>query len=46
MENKIKTFIIDCSELMKEWDWDKNNELGLFPQKLLAGSNKKVWWLC
>lgn len=31
---------------MKEWNWEKNNALGLFPDKLICGSNKKVWWKC
>lgn len=42
----IKSFAIENEELMQEWDWDKNNELGLFPDKLSVGSNKKVWWKC
>ena len=39
-----KKFIIE--KLMKEWNWDKNNELGLRPNTLTFGSNKKVWWKC
>ena len=31
-------------ELLKEWDWAKNNDLD--PQHLTAGSNKQVWWIC
>ena len=31
---------------MEEWNWDKNNEIGLYPNKLLPGSNKKAWWKC
>ena len=31
---------------MAEWDWEKNNELGLRPDKLTYGSNKKAWWKC
>ena len=41
-----KKFVIEFENLMKEWDWDKNNELGLFPNKLTFGSTKKVWWKC
>lgn len=32
--------------LMKEWDFEKNDALGLDPQKLSVGSNKKAWWKC
>ena len=33
-------------ELLKEWDYDKNNKNNLTPQNVLKGSSKKVWWLC
>lgn len=33
-------------DLMLEWDFSKNNQEGLSPDKLTCGSNKKVWWLC
>lgn len=33
-------------DLLKEWDFDKNNELGFTPQNVMAGTNKKVWWIC
>lgn len=41
----MKDFVIN-SELINEWDWEKNNELGLYPDKLTLGSGKKVWWKC
>ena len=31
-------------ELINEWDYDKNGELT--PEKVVAGSEKKVWWKC
>lgn len=31
---------------MMEWDYDRNNELEFFPEKISIGSNKKVWWKC
>ena len=31
---------------MKEWNWEKNNSLNYFSDKLTCGSNKKVWWKC
>ena len=36
----------DNKELMKEWDYEKNSSIGLFPEKLLSKSNKKAWWIC
>ena len=39
-------YIIENEKLMAEWDWEKNNELGLNPEKLTHGSNKKAWWKC
>ena len=41
-----KKYVIDNAELMAEWNWDKNNELGFDPEVLTLGSNKKVWWEC
>ena len=41
-----KKYIIDNLELMQEWNWDKNNELVFYPDKITCGSNKKVWWKC
>ena len=34
------------TKLMAEWDYEKNNLIGLFPDKLLHKSNKKAWWKC
>jgi len=31
-------------EVAKEWNYEKNGNLT--PQKITAGSNKKVWWKC
>ena len=33
-------------DLLEEWDWERNAELGLDPYVLACGSNKKAWWLC
>lgn len=44
---KEKHYIIENSQLMAEWDWEKNNELGFDPQKLTYGMDKcKPWWIC
>lgn len=42
-ENDLQTL---HPELMKEWDWVKNGNLGLDPSKLKQTSNVRVWWLC
>ena len=42
----MKPYIIENKELMKEWDWEKNNAEGLNPEKITEGSGKKAWWIC
>ena len=41
-----KKYIIDKPELISEWNWEKNNELGLDPKMLTLGCGKKAWWIC
>lgn len=36
----------EYSELLKEWDYEKNNDLGIFPDKVTSHSDKKAWWKC
>ena len=36
----------DKKDLMAEWDHERNNAIGLFPEKLALKSNKKAWWKC
>lgn len=38
--------VIDNEELMKEWNWEKNNELGFFPNEINIGDKRHVWWKC
>lgn len=38
--------LTERKDLMSEWDYEKNNELGLNPKTLLHKSNKKAWWKC
>ena len=45
-EKKEKRYVSDNAQLMAEWHWEKNNELGFNPQKLTCGSGKEVWWKC
>lgn len=39
-----KQYLINVSELMREWDFDCNH--GLDPSLLTIGSNKKASWIC
>ena len=39
-------YITDDSKLMAEWDWEKNEKLGLFPDKLTSQTRKVAWWRC
>lgn len=41
-----QTIIKDIGHLLKEWDWEKNSNDGLFPDQISFGSTKKVWWKC
>lgn len=45
-EKKEKKYLIDNPTLIAEWNWVKNNELGLDPKTLTCGSSKKAWWKC
>lgn len=33
-------------DLCKEWYYAKNDEIGLFPNKVPPGTAKKAWWKC
>ena len=46
MTQKTKTYVSDCPKLIADWDWDKNNELGYFPDKITHGSGLPVFWKC
>lgn len=41
-ENKENRYVSDNAQLMAEWDWEKNSEIGVEPQRLLQGSKKKL----
>ena len=34
------------TSLLKEWNYTKNDEIGLSPDELPQNSNKKAWWIC
>lgn len=38
---KEKEFVINNVQLMAEWDWQKNNELGFHPNEITSHSGKK-----
>ena len=42
----MSTYIIDVPNLLEEWDYEKNEELGITPDSLKLCSNKGVWWKC
>ncbi len=42
----VNDFATLCPELLNEWDYDKNNELGITPQNISKKSGKKVHWIC
>lgn len=33
-------------ELLEQWNYEKNNELGITPDSVTEVSGKKVWWRC
>lgn len=33
-------------DLLEEWDWEKNDAIGLDPRVATCGSMKKAWWVC
>ena len=36
----------DKKYLLDEWDYNKNLLIGLTPQTVSSGINKKAWWIC
>ena len=46
MSKKPKHVIAENAELMIEWDFEKNTELGLDPLLIGVGSHTKAWWKC
>jgi len=33
-------------DLLEQWDWEKNKQLGLDPYKIRPGADKKLFWKC
>ena len=42
----MKKHISEDKRLIKEWDWEKNKEIGLDPNALTLGSKQNAYWLC
>ena len=38
--------VINEPTLLEDWDYSRNNEIGLYPDKVTTGSNKKAFWIC
>ena len=45
-ETKEKRYVSDNAQLMAEWNWEKNTQLGISPDQVTCGSDKKAWWIC
>ena len=45
-EKKEKRYVSDNAQLMEEWNWNKNIDLGFIPNEITIGSAKKIWWIC
>lgn len=41
-----KSLASACPHLLKEWDYEKNNLLGLDPDKIKKYSKERAWWVC
>ena len=44
--NNKKSLYNCCPKLMEEWDYKKNNKLGINPKEIYKSSNERVWWKC
>ena len=42
----MKKLVANNKDLMLDWDWSKNDALGLNPNELSCGSNKTAHWKC
>ena len=42
----INDLLSNNPEICEEWDYERNNAIGLFPDKVGLHSEKKAWWKC
>lgn len=40
------SLFITNPELKKEWDYEENNKIELYPENVMAGTSKKAHWIC
>ena len=38
--------VVSNNRLINDWNYAKNNALGILPAEYSTGSGKKVWWVC
>lgn len=41
-----ESFVTTHPELLNEWDYEKNADLGCTPEDIPPGSGRKIWWKC
>jgi hypothetical protein len=42
----VNDLLTKYPEICKEWYYEKNDRLGIYPNKVAPHSDKKVWWKC
>ena len=42
----VNDFATLYPEMLKEWDYEENDQLGIKPQNVKKNTDKKVWWKC
>ena len=46
MVNIKNELVINEPTLLEDWDFARNNEIGLYPDRVTTGSNKTAFWIC
>ena len=44
-EKKEKQYVSDNAQLMSEWNWEKNNDLGLAPSEITDITPQNHVWI-
>ena len=42
----VNDFATLYPEMLKEWDYEENDQLGIKPQNVKKNTDKKIWWIC
>lgn len=42
----VNDFATLYPEMLKEWNYEKNDKLGITPDNISSGSALKIWWKC